>query len=91
MDDIISLLDYDSLLTIDDSISKVENIDKIPFQAKTELLKLDNKEITIYTNFVMINEEIYNLLRNNFNIFRCEYRTIHLTLNIFLISKDIIS
>jgi len=89
MNDIISFLDYDSLLTIDDNISKLQNMDNIPCQAKAELLKLDNKEITIYTNFVMINEEISKIFENNFEFVNVEYNTYlsHMDGDIIIISK----
>ena len=89
MNNIISLLDYDSLLLIDESISKLQNINYIPCQAKMELLKLGNKNINIYTNFVMINEEIFNLLTKNFYFSNCEYNTYlsHMDGDIIIISK----
>ena len=89
MNNIISLLDYDSLLLIDESISKLQNINYIPCQAKMELLKSDNKNINIYTNFVMINEEIFNLLTKYFYFSNCEYNTYlsHMDGDIIIISK----
>jgi len=74
MNTIISLLDYDSLLKINDNISKLENNNNIPCQAIKELLALDNNtNIFIYTNFVMINEEISEMLGNYFNDFKGDY------------------
>jgi len=74
MNTIISSLDYDSLLKIDDNISKLENNNNIPCQAIKELLTLENNtNIFIYTNFVMINEEISEMLGNYFNDFKGEY------------------
>ena len=54
-----------------------------------ELLKLGNKNINIYTNFVMINEEIFNLLTKNFYFSNCEYNTYlsHMDGDIIIISK----
>ena len=75
MNNIISLIDYDSLLEIDENISKLQNINNIPYQAKTELVKLGNKYITIYKNFVMIKEEISQMFSKNFDSFKCEYNT----------------
>ena len=74
MNTIISLLDHDPLLEIDDNILKLENIKNIPCQAIKELLTLDNNtNIIIYTNFVMINEEISEMFVNNFNDFKGDY------------------
>ena len=89
MNDIISLLDYDSLLSIDDSISKLQNTYISPCQAKTELLKLGNNNIFIYTNFVMINEEISQMFIQNFDSFKCEYNTYlsHMDGDIIIINK----
>ena len=89
MNDIISLLDYDSLLKIDDNISKLKNMDNFPCHAKSELLKLDNKEITIYKSFVMINEEISKIFEKNFEFFNVEYNTYlsHMDGDIIIISK----
>ena len=81
MKDIISLIGYDSLLTIDDSISKLQNIKSIPCQAKTELVKICNKYINIYTNFVLVKEEISQIFSKNFDSFKCEY-------NIYLSHMD---
>ena len=66
MNDIISLLNYDSLFKIDVYISKISKDSGIPYQAEAERLKLNNKEITIYTNFVMVNEEIGKILKKIF-------------------------
>jgi len=91
MNDIISLLDYDLLLAIDDNFSKLQNMDNIPYQAKPELLKLDNKEITIYKSFVMINEDISKIFEKNFEFFNCEYKyntyISHMDGDIIIISK----
>ena len=82
MNFIISLLDNDSLLAIDDTITNLQNIKNIPCQAIKELLKLDNnKNIIIYTNFIMINEEISQLFEKNFNDFKCEYNDYYSNIN----------
>ena len=75
INEIISLLGYDSLFEIDDSISKLQNINSIPYKAKIELVKLGNKYITIYTNFIMVKEEISQMFCKNFDSFKCEYNT----------------
>jgi len=89
MKEIISLLDYESLLTIDDNISKIQNINGIPCQAKTELLKLGNKNIIIYTNFILINEKISQMFRQNFESFKCEYNEYlsHMDGDIIIVNK----
>jgi len=74
MNDIISLLDYDSLFEIDVYISKISKDNGIPYQAKAEKLKLNNKEIAIYTNFVMVNEEVGKILIKNFSLNKLEYK-----------------
>ena len=73
MNNIINLLDYDSLIAIDAYISKISKDSVIPHQAKTEILKLKNKEIAIYTNFVMIKEEISKIFEKNFSLSSGEY------------------
>ena len=73
MNDIISLLDNEELLKIDEYISKLQEYNNIPCEAKSEKLKLkDNKIIFIYNNFFMINKEfthIFNLYFSEF--FNC--------------------
>ena len=86
MKEIISLLDYNLLLDFDDSIKNVNNNS---WQAKTELLRIDNKNINIYKNFVMISEEISQIFAKNFNL-TCEYNTYlsHINGDIIIISKN---
>ena len=72
IDNIIPLFDYNSLLKIDYNISKLKNIS---YQARTDKLKLYNKDIVIYTKFVMINEKIAKMFEKNFDSFKCEYNT----------------
>ena len=74
INNIISLFDYNSLLKIDYNISKLKN-QNIPYKAKAELLKLYNKDIFIYTKFVIINEKIAKMFEKNFDSFKCEYNT----------------
>ena len=64
MNYIISLLDYEKLLTIDDYISKLQADRNISSKAKSKALKWKDNKI-IYNNFVMINEEFCQI----FNIY----------------------
>ena len=73
MSNIINSLDYDLLLKIDAYITKSDKA--IPHQTKAEILKLTNKEITVYTNFVMIKEEISDLFEKYFCLNNIEYNT----------------
>ena len=75
MNEIISLLGYDSIYEIDASISKISRDNEIPYQAQTEKLKLNKKEITIYANFVMANEEIVKSFKKNFGLKNLKYNT----------------
>jgi len=67
MNDIISLLDYEELLKIDEYISNFRT-DCVPNEAKNEKLKLkDIKTIIIYNNFVMINDEFCQIFNRYFS------------------------
>jgi hypothetical protein len=86
MNNIISLLDYNLLLSFDDYILNTNNNN---WQAKMELVYIDNKNINIYKNFFMINEEISQIFAKNFNL-DYEYNTYlsHMNGDIIIISKD---
>ena len=91
MKDIISLLDYDSLLKIDEYISKFNNKEKIPFEANHELLKLKNKTIIVYQSFIMINSDNLKMLEKYFPIpSNCQEITYlsHINGDIFIMNKN---
>ena len=89
LNDIISSLDYDSLLKIDDNISKLRNINNIPYKANEKSIKLNNKEITIYTDFVILNENISQIFEKYFSLYSWEYNKYlqHKNGDIIVISK----
>ena len=66
LDNIISIADKQSLMEIDREISRKEN--KFEFNAKSEELHLLDKKIKIYKEFILINEEIYNDIKEDLNI-----------------------
>jgi len=91
MKDIISLLDYDSLLKFDEYISKFKRKAEIPFEANHELLKLKNKTIIVYQNFIMINSDNLKMLEKNFPIpSNCQEITYlsHINGDIFIMNKN---
>ena len=67
LEEIIHKLDFKILEEIDNKISKKSSI--IFYNANHENLQLIDKKIKIYKNFVIINNEIKELLEKNFNIF----------------------
>ena len=91
MNYIISLLDCEELLKIDEYISKLE-YSNIPCESQLESLNFkDNKRVFIYNNFVMINEEISQIFNRNFSDkFDCEYitYTCHINGDIIIINKS---
>ena len=74
MNDVISSLDYKELSKIDEYISNLQTDSNIPIEAKKEKLKLkDNKVISVYNNFIMINNEITQIFSKYFSIpFNCD-------------------
>ena len=67
LEEIIHKLDFKILEEIDNKISKKSSI--IFYNANHENLQLIDKKIKIYKNFVIINNEIKELLEKNFNIY----------------------
>ena len=91
MNDIISLLDYDSLLKIDEYISQLKTMAKIPFEAIDESLKLKNKTIIIFQKFILINEDNLKMLGKYFPIpSNCQDITYlsHINGDLFIMNKN---
>ena len=92
IDEIISELDNEKLKEIDKELSKKEkeNVTSIPIIPRSKIIKLKNKQIKIINqNFILIVQEIYNRIKNNFEQLKEEiFYLYNKNIYVFLIEKE---
>ena len=65
IENIISKFDINVLMKIDEKIKKKNY--KISFESNCEIVKLINKKIKIYKEFILVNKIVYDYIQNNFD------------------------
>ena len=63
--DIISKLNYEQLKTVD---NKIQNVSSKLWEAENEIINLNGKNIKIYKKFFLVNELIFNIIKNKFEL-----------------------